>query len=335
MRSVFALLTAVYLLAGLTRANLARAQASDASTRDDTAPTPSLSVTREQGAEACPDTAELSEHVARLRGQSATGAQSAYHVTFSREGGVYRAAIRMGGAGSVRVLRDRGQTCASLEQATALTVALLLDSDAHDLTVEEHDREPEPEPPAAPMPPPPTLPWRAPPEPRSTVRMALSFGGAGLFGVVQTAAPAALADAGLFVNRFHTGVGVLWMPTQKVDLAPGQLRETLLSGVARTCYAALHRRELRFELCTGIYAGLLRVEARGYTRSDVVKRAWLAVPLELSLSTAASPVGVELGATVLLPVRQSDFAIDNLGTAYESWPVGMLLSLRAVGSWLL
>jgi hypothetical protein len=77
------------------------------------------------------------------------------------------------------------------------------------------------------------------------------------------------------------------------------------------------------------------VEARGYTRNDSVKRAWLAIPLEASLSTLSTPVGVELGVSALVPLRQSDFSIDNLGTAYESWPVGMLLSLRAIGSWLL
>lgn len=331
MRWVFALLSALSLGTGLSLSNAARAQSSDAPARDDAA----LRVAREEGAEGCPDAAELSEHVARLRGQSATSASVAYQVTFSRRGGLYRAAIRMGG-GSVRVLKDRGQTCASLEQATALTLALLLDSDAHQLTVEEHEHEPEPEPerpapPAEVIPPP----LRPPPPRPSTTRMALSFGGAGLFGVVKTVAPVAVADMGLFVNRFHTSVGALWMPAQQVDHAPGQLRESLLSGVARTCYAAVDRRPLRFELCTGIYAGLLRVEARGYTRNDVVKRAWLAVPVELSLSTAASPVGVELGASALLPLRQSDFSIDNLGTAYESWPIGMLLSLRAFGGWVL
>jgi hypothetical protein len=79
----------------------------------------------------------------------------------------------------------------------------------------------------------------------------------------------------------------------------------------------------------------LKVEANGYTRNDQVDKAWLAVPLELSLLTTASPMGVELGASALLPLRRNDFAIDNLGVAYESWPVGLLVSMRAVGSWLL
>src|SRR5262245_56791797 len=89
-----------------------------------------LSVTREAGAEGCPDEAALIEHVNRVRGLQATGATGTYHVTFSFRAGVYRAAIRFGSTQGQRVLRDRGTTCASLEQATALTLALLLDSDA-------------------------------------------------------------------------------------------------------------------------------------------------------------------------------------------------------------
>jgi len=154
-----------------------------------------------------------------------------------------------------------------------------------------------------------------------------------LFGVVQTAAPGALADIGLFAHRFHTSLGLLWLPTQKLDLGPGQLRESLVSGVARTCYMAVGGAALHLNLCSGLYVGVTRVRAEGYTRNENVSRTWLALPLELSLATAPSPVGMELGASALLPLRQSDYAIDHLGTAYHSWPIAMLVSLRATGSW--
>jgi hypothetical protein len=113
------------------------------------------------------------------------------------------------------------------------------------------------------------------------------------------------------------------------------LHETLLSGVARTCLSAWRGTALRFDLCSGIYAGLLKVEARGYTRNDAVEKTWLAVPLGVALATAGAPLGLEVGASALLPLRRNDFSIDNLGVAYQSWPVGMLLSLRAVGTWVL
>jgi hypothetical protein len=325
MRSGFArLLFSLVLLSGRP----ARAQS-----EPDAAPAqPSLiSVTREEGAESCPDTQALVEHVQRVRGREAVGESSTYHVSFSRRGGVFSAAIRVGSSSSsVRVLRDRGQTCASLEQATALTLALLLDSDAHDLPDEVDETESFA---PSPTPPPPRLSAPATaPEPTTPLRFALSFGAAGVLGVVQTAAPATLVDVGLFAHRFHTSLGVLWLPTQKLDLGPGQLQESLFSGVARSCYVPLNGTLVHLALCSGLYVGVTQVEAKGYTRNESVSRTWLAVPLEIALSTSASPIGLELGASALLPLRQSDFAIDHLGVAYESWPVGMLVALRAVGN---
>lgn len=318
MRWVFALWFTLLLL---TSAATARAQ-SDASS------TALLSVTREEGAESCPDAETLTAHVERVRGDQATGASSAYRVRFSYRGGVFRAAIQVGEATGTRVLSDRGATCASLEQATAVTLALLLDSDL---------REPEPAP-VEPPPPPRVVEVEPPPAPKPStkaVSLTLSLGAGGLVGVVQPVVPTALAELGIGVDRFRTNIGVLWMPSQTLDFGPGVLDETLLAGTARTCLSAWRGTAMRFDLCSGIYAGLLRVEARGYTENNVVEKTWLAVPLGFAIATSSSPVGVELGASALLPLRRNDFAIDYLGVAYESWPVGMLLSLRMVGTWVL
>ncbi len=322
MRWVFAFLCSTAV--ALSLANAARAQSASEF----------LSVTREEGAESCPDTEALKLRVERLRGHPTTGEPSSYRVGFTYRGGVFRADIQVGSGSGVRVLRDRGATCAALEQATAVTLALLLDSDARELPPEKNEPEPPPpveQPKPKPVLPPPTEPDRR----RTAANLALSLGGAGLFGVARPVAPVALAELGIGVNRFRTSVGVLWMPTQTLDFGPGQLHETLLSGVARTCLAALRSTELRFDFCSGIYAGLLQVRAQGYTRNDSVDKAWLALPIELALSTTSRPASVEIGVSALLPLRRNDFAIDNLGVAYSSWPAGLLLSMRAVGNWLL
>jgi hypothetical protein len=234
------------------------------------------------------------------------------------------------------VLRDRGSTCASLEQATALTLALLLDSDDSELPLEEPEPEPAPAPPA--LEPPKPFEDARTEKPRArhaNVNLMLAAGGAGLSGVLSPIAPAIVGELGIGVGRFRAHVGALWVPEQTLDLTPGTVNETLLSAVARMCLAPWQGPHLRLDLCSGVYAGLLKVEANGYTRNDRVDKAWLAVPLELSLLTTASPMGVELGVSGLLPLRRNDFSIDNLGVAYESWPVGLLVSMRAVGSWLL
>jgi hypothetical protein len=331
MRWVFASLCSLAVLTWFAAA--AQAQSPAEASRE---PASFLSVTRDEGAESCPDTEALRLHVERLRGHPATSEPSAYRVHFSQRGGVFRADIKFGAGGGARVLRDRRTTCASLEQATALTLALLLDSDASELPPEKVEPEPGPLEPHAVEPP--SAPDQAQPERdrgNSAAHLALSLGGGALFGVVQPVAPTVQAELGIGVKRFRTGIGVLWLPTQTRDFGPGQLRETLLSGVARTCLTAARSAQVRFDLCSGIYAGLLHVQAHGYTRDDSADKAWLAVPVGVSLTTTSSPVGVEVGASALLPLRRNDFSIDNLGVAYESWHVGMLLSMRAVGLWLL
>jgi hypothetical protein len=69
---------------------------------------PVLSVTREEGAETCPDTDTLLAHVERVRGHAATGESSDYHVSFGYRGGVFRASIKSGGSGDARVLPAGG-----------------------------------------------------------------------------------------------------------------------------------------------------------------------------------------------------------------------------------
>lgn len=333
MRWVFASLCSL----GLVLPFAAAAQAQSAPDANHQAEaSASLSVTREEGAESCPDTEALRAHVERLRGHQTTSEPSAYHVRFSRRGGVFRAEIRVGTSAGARVLRDRRATCASLEQATALTLALLFDSDLSVLPSEKTEREPEPtepravEEPAKPL----DRPTPEPVQPNAS-HLALSLGGGALFGVVQPVAPTALGEIGIGVKRFRTGIGVLWMPQQTRDFGPGQLRQTLLSGVARTCLTAARLSAVRFDLCSGIYAGLLKVRAYNYTRNDSADKTWLAVPVGVALSTTSTPVGVEVGASALFPLRRNDFSIDNLGVAFESWHVGMLLSMRAVGTWIL
>ena len=71
----------------------------------------------------------------------------------------------------------------------------------------------------------------------------------------------------------------------------------------------------------------------GYTRNESATKPWLAWPLEVALASTPAPLGFELGATLLLPLRRQDFAIDDVGVAYESLPAGVLLSLRGVGLW--
>ncbi|WP_437968474.1 hypothetical protein WMF04_03910 [Sorangium sp. So ce260] len=310
---------------------------------------------RGAGAESCPDAAHLIERVEQLSGRRETGASGAYLVSFTRDADGFRASIRSGSG--ARELRDRGRSCAALEQATAVTLALLLDSDAREPSL----REPEAGARSAPLPapeapaPPPGAPAETPRAPPGltgaggaredegeapspgggATRLTLAAGAAGLFGVVRPLAPAVSAEIGIGGARFRATLGALWLVPQTLEHGPGELRETLLGGVVRACITAAGSEALRFEVCSGLHAGQLKVVASGYTRNDAAEAAWLSVPLELSLASLAGPLGFDVGAAALLPLRRNDFSVDGVGVAYRSPPVGALVSIRGVGVWAL
>jgi hypothetical protein len=158
--------------------------------------------------------------------------------------------------------------------------------------------------------------------------------GAGvLAGVLRPAVAALASEAGLVARRLRVAVGITWTVPARVEFGPGTLREMLVSGTTRLCVAPVHAPPLRFDLCSGLFAGVSDVRAHGYTRNQHRTRAWVATPLGLSLSYLGRPAGVELSALALAPLYHHDFSIDGLGTAYASWPVALSVSLSVVGSW--
>jgi hypothetical protein len=253
-------------------------------------------------------------------------------VSFTREGAAFSATISVTRTESdARVLRDSGQTCETLAQATAVTLSLLIDSDV----APKREAESAPElPPSAPelvTAPEQTLERTTAVTPN--LDLTLSLGGVVVFGVTSAAAPGVEASLGLIVSRFRASIGALWLKPTRHDLAPGSVEEALWSGRARACVAPLAERGFRLDVCSGVLVGVMTADASGYTRSEQLSKTWLAVPLEFSVGNASSPVGWEIGAAGLFPLRRQEFAVENLGVVYESWPLGLLVSLHLAGVW--
>lgn len=345
------LVVAVLFGAGVS---VARAQAVDAPT-----------VTRGQGAEACPDVPALRAQIAAIGGLADAFSRSGYAVEFAyaaARGGTFSARIRTRAATGERLLEAQAGSCAPLARATAVTLALLLDNEArraptsHSAAVvsppqaaDESDSSPPP--PAAP----PSEAERSPTQDtraasagdgraRRIDRAAVAVGAAGLFGVVRTLAPALLGQLSLTRGRLELALGALWALPYTREFSPGTLQAKLASGLLRVCAETLRSRLLRLSACSGVYAGVLTVEANGFTDDRTRHEAWVSVPLELTLATffrsgtsgrasRGSTIGLALTAGALLPIRRHDFSIDGLGKALRSWPVAALLALSLeVGS---
>jgi hypothetical protein len=291
-------------------------------------------VTRNGDTADCPDGAALAQEVARVRKSEEAQALSRYAVTFAREGKAFSATITTDTQGNdVRTITAQGDTCTPLAQATAVTIALLLDG--------------EPEPPApvvatAPETAPKTvkippiavsLPThRARPTPARTQG---TFGVAAgtLLGVLNDVAPELSSELGMVRGHLRLAAGMMWTLPHSLRFGPGTLREFLLSSTLRTCLAPLVVHTLRFDLCSGLFAGVANVHPRGYTKNRVTTRPWMAIPLGGSLVYLHAPVGFQLSALALVPVRRHDFSVDGLGKAYESWPLALSISLGVLGLW--
>ena len=315
---------------------------------------PALEVVREPGAERCPDAAALLARVEQLRQRPDSGEAARYRVRFARaEQGFVASVAPRADPARARVLRDRGQTCIALERAAAVTLSLLLDSDARDGTHPpraattallaspavtsqpsgvlarpagtavvadrhgESERESE----------------RASEPAHSPPRVQLAIGAGALAGVLRPFAPALHAELGLAAGRMRAGLAGLFAPEQGHALGPGEVRERLIAGAARGCFAPWLDAALRLDACTGLYAGALHARADGFSRDQSASRLWLALPIGLTLSSTSLPFGWELDAALLWPLRRDDFAVEPLGTAYASPKLAGLLTVRGYAAW--
>lgn len=286
-----------------------------------------IQVERATGAESCPDATRLVEQVAAIRNHADLPGSGGYVVSFVHTGELYRATIRTGPNGdSQRVLEDSGATCAALAQATAVTLALLFDSRA--------DAAPEPEPEPAQPTPAAVKPRASNPvlleSPRNATRIdgMLSLGVSGVLGVLRPVAPGFSGEFGLRATRVRAGLGILWVPTQTLELDPGHVDESLLAGTARACLALLPAAGFDVSLCTGLLVGVVEAKSAGFTQNARRLRSWLSVPLELSLAGLSGAMGWELSAAALGSLVHHDFEVDGLGAPYHAPRVGGLVTLR-------
>src|SRR5882724_12134550 len=90
----------------------------------------SIRVERQPGAEDCPDTDVLASRVAALLGRPSDRQAPPYLVTFARTTQGFTAAIRSADeTATMRRLRAREPNCSALAHATAVALAVLLDTD--------------------------------------------------------------------------------------------------------------------------------------------------------------------------------------------------------------
>jgi hypothetical protein len=274
-----------------------------------------LNVERADDLPRCPDAAQLRRVARPFVASSAPPATHAYRVVFTRFEGKLRAEIVDETAGRVRRLEDSGTECAPLGQAVAVVLATMWSSEKS---------QPEPTP-ALPPPPPPAPP--PPPIAAPRPRWQLAEGAALAIGLIRPAAAAMRLDGGIHFTRFSLRIGALWVPEQRIEVAPGGVTVQLISGDASGCAFLAFRTELG--LCADVYAGGIFAAGTGYSQDASRSRPWFAIGPEAFIDGPLLRrwLRYRVAAAAIVPLHAETFAVEGVGAAYDTPPVGALLSL--------
>lgn len=279
------------------------------------APSLRLSVVRSQDAADCPDQTEFAALVDALARPDAPPAGAVLvDAQFFRERGQYTVALRVSGDRTgQRTLHDPGAACASLAEAAALTVAILLDPDR----------------PAPPAPPPTAPPLVAPsvtvPAPIEVWSFWAAAGPLLTTGLTATPAAGAVVEVGLDrTSGWRLGVGVLWLPEREFRKAPGALDVSLLAATGRGCWLGAAG-PVRVGGCGRVAAGAYTASARGYSTNLTPQEAWVGAG---ATGVVEGPVtgplswGAEVGW--MASPRSRAFVIGGVGKPFDPSAAGGL-----------
>lgn len=281
-----------------------------------------LVVTREQGAEDCPDEEVVASDVQRRleRTGSRDRAPTVIDVRLSREGDDYGATIRVRGQSTgVRVLRVAGPTCQPLYGALIVAILIVFDASAIDETpVSPRDDKAV------------SALARAPPADATgpadrsgglhlwtSAAVALTHGLPLGFGV------AAFAGLDARVERWDFGVGGYWAPDRSAPLPPGSVLVRSWGGRVRGCYGLMPASATaRLAACAWGVLSALHGAGRGFDSTTTQDRAWATAGPGVDFALRVSPaLAFGAQAVMLVSVHREAFYVQGLGTPFETDPV--------------
>ena len=247
-------------------------------------------------------------------------------IRFDRSEDEYRADLEFQGPKpGERSLRDRSSHCEPLEDAVAVAIALLLDSE-----VERRERESREVARAVPT----ITIIRSEVVPKQLATHSFHVAGdAGIQGGFDSRA----------VPRFALALGMSpsdkWLFELSAELIPpatnrfgaGEVSVSLVAGALRAC--RLWGNEWQWGPCAGIGIGRLHGSGHGFDESLSSSLLWTAFSGGLLVQrTFADRWQLGAQATAAVPLREQRFSVQNLGTAWNCsaiWPsFGVRLGVR-------
>ncbi|HET6585371.1 MAG TPA: hypothetical protein VFG69_18060 [Nannocystaceae bacterium] len=261
----------------------------------------------------CPDRQDVLADIAGLMEPGTRLDAVAVQATVTRASAGFRLELRVQTDHGELARSLSADTCATLARAAALHVVLAA----------TEAPAPPPVPAGAPVVATPSPP-PAPAKPRSSLRGAVSIGGAVGYGALPVVTPEILFGAGLLGRRFRVDLGVAYV-------VPRQIRsrdERSVSALVQTTYASVRGcprfgpPKLDVLPCVAIEAGAIRVQGHGVVDSRTVRAPWLAVALGPGLAWSPVPlVALWARAELVVPWLYPRFEVDGLGSLTRIRPV--------------
>jgi hypothetical protein len=273
-------------------------------------PRAQLSVLREAGTEGCADGESLAQRVRELSGApvvtTTVAAPVRVHLVVARESGHYRATLTVSGAqNGVRRLDDSGADCRGLDEAIAVTLALLLDPQAR---VESQTSSPPPVPRAQA-----TAPTQkvSVSEPSDAVGLRAELSAGVAVGLLDKPVALGGVGVGLGNERFELTLGGKVLQADRVSYGQGYSDLQLYFAYLRACATVVGKREtLALDLCGGPFVGQLSGEGSGYDRNLDEQLSWLAGALGVRLHGAlGQPLAWQLSMQAVAPLTRRSLSV--------------------------
>ncbi|MGK3961268.1 hypothetical protein WMF38_50455 [Sorangium sp. So ce118] len=265
---------------------------------------------------------------------SASGAAPEYAVHFFRNESTYTAILQAGGRAR-QLSSEPGAACDELVGALALTIAILLDSEATPATAPAAVAP-------APVAPPPAPP--PPPRPAPDWDVSAEIGAAGTVGMLDPLRPAVMGELSLRRRAWSAGLGAVWLPRQEIDITPGAASIGLVAGAARGCATITGELDgFRLSACAASLLGAVHGAGKGFAQDREASAPWFAVG---GSAIAEGPLfgtralGWSARATLLVPIARARFTVDRRSgseagapvtteAVLDPSPVGLLVGLGA------
>ncbi len=313
-----------------------------------------LAWVRGERTESCADRAAIADGVERRLGRSvfSDSAPRSIETVVQHEGDVWEAHIYVRGDDGTldgsRILSSRGSTCAGIEAAATLAIALAIDPEAAlgpppspasavlrpaPVPVPSPSAATPPAPcptPEAPQPAPAVVPPPCPverpcppngPSPGPSSRGAATLRAIAALGLLPATSPGVALSVDLPAYRFvHAAAGVLYLPEQRTanrDDAFG-LTVAWLGVCARPVDSS--RTSLSF--CASGQAGGIHSVVFALEPAQPGDQVWVGASVGgVFRARVVGPLEAEVGADLVVPVTRYAFTVQGAGTAFRGAPV--------------